>query len=382
MQPTLRRASAALLGATVLAGSFATTALAADPEPSDLHVFLDAPNGLQEHHRFSLTVQVNTLSADYETDATLDFDEVDGLGDECHAIPVAANECSIDNPAGTYHYVVTYSGNALTEGSVSSAMEVVVTPDTLDATNVRLNLSTFYPVRDGYRDTVTISGSRNEPIAVTISIYNSGNKRVRLATRSLAGGAYSYAWNGRNSKGDVLPAGKYKVVQRLADAFGTAKSFTSYVNLSGKKLVTLTKTITKKGSDIDAKTGKLSASGSTLILKPSNNGSAAGWQFKIPSALIYKKLAFSVTASAHFAAPPALIAMQNFNWCSGSGWDTSCFDQAKGIGNSSGSTKTYTTSGSVKANRDGKRVRGLAATLGTTVRVSKVQVKVTYQILK
>ncbi len=78
MQPMFRRASAALLGAAVLAGSFATSVAAVDPEPSDLHVFLNAPNGLQEHHPFSLTVQVNTASGDYETDATLDFDSDNG----------------------------------------------------------------------------------------------------------------------------------------------------------------------------------------------------------------------------------------------------------------------------------------------------------------
>jgi hypothetical protein len=378
MQPTLRRAAAALLGATVLAGSIATTVAAVDPEPSDLHVFLNAPNGLEEHHPFSLTVQVNTLSSDSQTDATLDFDEADSLGQECHDVPVAGNECSIDNPAGTYHYVVTYSGNAQTQGSVSAPMEIVVTPDTLDADSVGLTPSTFYPVKDGYRDTVTISGNRQEEITVTISVYNGANKRVHLASVSQASGSYAHKWNGRNSKGDILPAGKYRVVQKLIDAFGTTKSFTSYVNLSLKKLVTLSKVITKDGSAITAGGGNLAKSGGALRMKGS--GARAGWQFKIPSALIYKSLTFRVSAAAHLAAPPSFIGIQNFNICSD--WDADCFDRLKGIGSSSGARKWYSTSGSPSSHRKGLVVRGLVYVSTGTVWVYKAEIKVTYQVLK
>lgn len=381
MQPMLRRASVALLGATVLAGSFATTVAAVDPEPSTTDLSWIANGPLQDNHPITIQASIQTAVNGWADNATIDFDEVDGLGAECHGVVVDAGnatQCVIpDLGPGTYHYEATYSGNAVVAGSVSNVLELVIVADTVDATNVKVNYATFYPVKDGYRDSLTISGNRQEAIAVTISIYNGNNKRVRQASKSSASGGYSYAWNGRDSKGDVLPAGKYRIVQKLVDAAGTTKSFTSYSNLSGKKLVTLTKTISKKGSAIDAKAGKLSVSGGTLILKPSNNGSVGGWQFKLPSALIYKKLSFSATASAPLAAPPALIAMQNFNWCSGSAWDTSCFNQVKAIGNTSGSSKTYTTSGSASANRDGKRVRGLVATLGVTVRVSKVQVKVT-----
>ncbi len=276
---------------------------------------------------------------------------------------------------------MTYSGNALTQGSVSSPMEVVVTPDTLDAHGVGTNYSTFYPVKDGYRDAVTISGARDEPIAVTISIYNSSNKRVRFATKALAGGGYSYPWNGRNSKGDVLPAGKYKVVQRLVDEFDTAKSFTSYVNLSAKKLVTQTKVITKNGSAISRQLGNVAASGGTLRVKAGSGGAGGGgWQFKIPSAVVYKSISFRINAAARFSAPPSQIAIQNFNTCTA--WSTSCFDRWKGIGNSSGARKWYTTSGSPSSHRNGNVVRGIVYVPQGTVYVYKAEVKVTYQILK
>ena len=112
--------------------------------------------------------------------------------------------------------------------------------------------------------------------AVTISIYNANNKRVKLVTKSSASGGYSYAWNGRNGKGDVLPAGKYRIVQKLVDEFGTTKSFTNYANLSRKKLVTLTKTITKNGSAIAAQLGNVAESGGTLRVKARSGGASGG----------------------------------------------------------------------------------------------------------
>ena len=236
-------------------------------------------------------------------------------------------------------------------------------------------------MKDGYRDALTISGNRQESLAVTISIYNSNNKRVRLASKASAAGAYTYPWNGRNSKGDVLPSGKYRVVQRLVDTAGTAKSYASYVNLSTKKLVTLSKVITKNGSAISVQLGNAKVSGGTLRVKAGSGGAAGGgWQFKIPSAVIYKSISFRINAAAHLSAPPSQIAIQNFNTCTD--WNTSCFDRWKGIGSSSGARKWYTTSGALSSHRNGHVVRGIVYVPQGTVYVYKAEVKVTYQILK
>ena len=113
----------------------------------------------------------------------------------------------------------------------------------------------------------------------------------------------------------------------------TTKSFTAYVNLSTKKLVTVTKTITKNGSALAAFGGKVAKSGTSVRLKGGSSAALAGWQFKIPSAVIYKSLSFRVNASARLSAPASIIAMQNFNLCGT--WNTGCFDRFKGIGNSS-----------------------------------------------
>jgi hypothetical protein len=385
MLPRLRRASAALLAASLLTGSIASTVSAVDPIPSFTTLTWFANGPLQENHPITLLASIGTESDAWDDGTTVDFDEVDGLGGECHGVAVNPDNqmfCVIDNlEPGTYHYVATYSGNAEVAGSESDVLEITIVADTVDASGVKVNPLTFYPVKDGYRDALTISGHRLEAIAVTISIYNANNKRVKLVMKSSASGGYSYAWNGRSSKGDVLPAGKYRIVQKLVDEFGTTKSFTSYANLSTKKLVTLTKTITRNGSAIAAQLGNVALSGGTLRVKARSGGaSGAGWQFKIPSAVSYKSLQFRVSSAVHFSAPPTEIAMQNFNRCTV--WDTGCFDRWKGIGNTSGGRRWYSTSGSPTSHRKGTVVRGIIYVPNGTVYVYKAEVKVKYQVLR
>ena len=387
MQPTLKRATAALLGATVLAGSLATTVAAVGPEASTTTMTIDLQgHAAQDNHPFTLTATVSPTPAGWDTGSTIAFVDADGSDVGCAAAPVDAgnqSSCTIADPApGTYHFKAAFVGNDVLAGSESDPATggITVDPDSVEAHAVGVSAGSIYPVKDGYRDTVTLSGHRDKSIAVTISIYNSNNKRVRIATKSSATGSYSYVWNGRNSKGDVLPAGKYRIVQKLSDTAGTTKSFTAYVNLSAKKLVTVTKTITKNGSALAAAGGKVSKSGTSVRLKGGSSAALAGWQFKIPSAVIYKWLSFRVNASARLSAPASIIAMQNFNLCGD--WNTGCFDRFKGIGNSSGSAKWYSTSGSPSAHRKGLTVRGLVGVASGTVYVHKAEIKVTYQILK
>ena len=321
--------------------------------------------------------------AGWDTDATMDFADGNGPVTECTEVavdPGNQTSCTISDPAaGTYHYTATYSGNATVATSVSTELEVIVVADTVEATGVGVNYGTFYPVSDNYRDTLRISGNRHEPIAVTIRIYNSNGKRVALVSKSRASGGYAYEWNGKKS-GTLLPAGKYRIVQTLVDAAGTTKAYTDYANLSHKKLVTVTKTITKKGSALTTTLGKVAVSGSTVRIRAGADAGGAGWQFKIPSAVIYKSLSFRVNAAAHFSAPPSEIAIQNFNICSV--WNTGCFDRWKGIGNTSGARKWYGTSGSPSSHRKGHVVRGIVYVPVGTVYVYQAEVKVKYQILK
>ena len=385
MMPILRRV-VAVLGAAVIVASLATTVVAADPETSTTTLDrFDDGQPLQANHPIMLQATVSTLGADFATDATMDFDATEPGAGECDGVtvdPANPTFCQISGlAAGTYHYTATYSGNATVTGSVSDVFELVVPPDTVDATAVGVNYGTFYPVKDQYRDALRIAGSRQEMIAVTIRIYNASNKRVKLVTKSQATGGYSYDWNGRSSSGALLPAGKYRIVQTLVDSAGTTKVVTKYANLSHKKLVTRTKTITKNGVAVTAGTiGHVYKSGTAAHIKAGSSGALAGWQFRIPAAVTYKSIQFRANIAAHLAAPPSLIAMQNFNWCSD--WSTDCFDRVKSIGNSSGSARWYSTSGSPSAHRKGLIVRGLAGVGVGSIYVYKVAVKVTYTVLK
>jgi hypothetical protein len=382
MKPMPRRI-VAVLGATVLVASLATSAVAADPELSSTELSV-ADGTLQANHPITLQATVTTPGADFATDATIDFDAAEPGAAECLGVQVDAvnpTYCHINSlAAGTYHYTATYSGNATVAGSPSGVLELVVAPDTVDATGVGVNYGTFYPVKDNYRDALRISGARQEKIAVTIRIYNAKGKRVALVTRALASGGYAYDWNGKDGKA-LLPAGKYRIVQTLVDAEGTTTSVTRYANLSHKKLVTRTKTITKNGVAVTAGTiGHVYKSGHAAHIKAGSTGAVAGWQFKIPAAVTYKSIQFRANIGAHLAAPPSLVAMQNFNWCSD--WNTDCFDSVKTIGNGSGSAKWYSTHGSPTAHRKGRIVRGVAGVGVGSIYVYKVAVKVTYTVLK
>jgi hypothetical protein len=383
MQPTHRRL-VAVLSAAVIAASFAGTAVAADPEPSSTNLSWVADGPLQANHQVSLLASVTTDVEGWATDATMDFDAAEDGAGECHAIPVDAGNstlCQIPSlAAGTYHYTATYSGNAVVAGSVSNELELVIVVDTVDATGVTVSYATFYPVRDHYRDTLRVSGLRQEAIAVTIRIYNAKNKRVALVTKPRATGAYAYDWNGRTGT-TLLPAGRYRIVQTLVDAAGTTKSVTKYASLSHKKLVRVTKTITKNGVSVTAGTiGHLYKSGTAVHIKAGSTGALAGWQFKIPAAVSYVSIQFRAKVAAHLAAPPSLIAMQNFNWCTD--WNAACFDRVKDIGNSSGAAKWYATSGSPSAHRKGLIVRGTAGVATGSIYVYKVALKVTYTVLR
>ena len=386
MKPALRRATAALLGATVLAGSFATTVAAADPSTTTMTIDLQG-HAAQEHHAFTLTATVSPTPAGWDTDATIAFEDADGSAVGCAAAPVDAvnnqTSCTINSAApGTYHFKAVYSGNTVLAGSESDPATggITVDPDSVEAHAVGVSAGSIYPVKDSYRDTVTLSGNRDESIAVTISVYNSSNKRVRLATKSSATGSYSYVVERTRQQGSRAPG---RQVPRRPEA---RRHVRNDEVVHGLRQPVDEEARHRDQDDHQERIGgrrcggKVTKSGTSVRLKGGSSAALAGWQFKIPSAVIYKSLSFRVNASARLSAPASIIAMQNFNLCGT--WNTGCFDRFKGIGNSSGSAKWYSTSGSPSAHRNGLTVRGLVGVASGTVYVHKAEIKVTYQVLK
>jgi len=364
--------------------------VAAPPDPSPSTTALAGPGSVVVGGEAVLTATV-TAPAGYETGATITFTAISGGGPDCTnvAVDTSGTTCHLASlPVGTYVYQASYSGNATTDPSTSSQVTFVVTavPDTtLDASGVGTDLTTFYPVKDGYRDTLKVQGVRGEPITVTIRIYNASGTRVLLKTIASGAGAYAYGWSGRDSHGSVRTAGKYKIVQTLADGAGNTLVVTKFVTLSQKKLITRTTYVTKKGLSITAGTaGNIFVSKSVGYAKlrgTSGSPAMAGYSFTIPSAVVYKSIAFQVYGTGPTSSPLTTIGLQDMVSCpdlSGD-WFIDCFDHWRSW--SGTSAAWHTASGSASTNRNGTRVRGAIVAMHGTVVVTRVRVKVVYQVL-
>lgn len=210
--------------------------------------------------------------------------------------------------------------------SVPLARTVVA--NTVNASGVGLSSSSVYPVRDSWKDTVAIRGTRNERASVAISVYSPTGSRVRSVSIATGSGPYTYSWNGRNSSGSILAAGKYRVVQVVRDAYGARKTYTSYVTLSRRKMTWYSRTITVAAGPRrfsvagDASIQSQYSTTSTRALTLSNPVAgqlkwlAVGYQFTLPSASTYTSLSFQVQGSWTGTTAPkiGLVPWSSGDW--------------------------------------------------------------------
>jgi FlgD Ig-like domain len=356
--------------------------------------WFDLGSPMQEHHVITLNAGVGTAVNEFFEGATMTFEELEGDAPTCVTAVDPSNQtlCQIPSiPAGIYQYHAIYSGNTIVAGSVSDPFEFTIAPDTVDATGVGQNYTTIYPVVDGYRDGLTLYGTRKEPIGVTVRVYNPAGGLVRKAVLATGTGKYSYLWNGRSTSGTLLADGKYRVTQTLRDAAGTSKVVTTYVNVSKKRLYTYTKDVTVAGSSIKAKgtdngSVAISTSGGYARVRANTGGWAAvGYQLTMPSASVYKSISFRIYMKGGLSVPTNYISMQNFVACpysSSTTWNPGCFDHASPIGSSSATAFWDMTSGNTTSNRYGKTIRGLVEVNFGTVYIYQARVHVVYGILK
>ena len=292
-------------------------------------------------------------------------------------------------PAGTFTLTASYTGDAHYAPS-SNVQTLVVAANVVEAEGVGVQYSTFYPVVDGYRDSVAIKGSRFEAASVAIRILGPTGTTVRTATIASASGTYSYLWNGRNAAGALLPAGRYTAVQTLTDSQGAKETVTSLVRLSHGRLVTKTAYVTRDGSAISAKGSSgggsvtTSTSGGYAKIDAGSGWASAGWEFSIPAAFIYKSVAIEVYAKAGWSAPPIALGTQNFQSCPRTtDWNETCFERWVALGNSPPSVRWYSTSpSSSAAYRSGRFVRGIITADYGAVFVYEARAKVVYQVLE
>ena len=351
---------------------------------------VSAPDPVEANHEFDVYASLAPPTTGVTPNGTLTLTEVE----TGQVVGIASGDWpqfSVHfgpRPLGTYHFVAEFSGDGNFEAQTGAPFAVHVVSDVVEATDVGVTYSTFYPVTDGYRDREKITGRRQEPASVSIRIYSPTHRLVRSTSVAKGTGLYGYQWNGRIGS-TILASGRYKIVQTLTDAAGTKKVVTSYANLSHKRLVTKTAYVSKSGNLVSAKgtepTAKvtLSSTGHYAKLTSTTGSAAVGYQFTIPSATKYKSIWFQIYTKAYFAAPGNEMGLQNFATCPYSAdWNTGCFDRWHTFGFTNGGPGWAATSGSLTNNRYGRIVRGTVVVTYGTVYVYKARIKVVYQVLK
>lgn len=106
--------------------------------------------------------------------------------------------------------------------------------------SLSLSQRTVYPVKDGFRDSVTVTASSTIPAGGTITIKSGSQVALKRTLRRAS--HWSLTWNGR-SDGQIR-TGKYTVTVTIRGGEGAPRSRASTVIISSKRLVKHTATST------------------------------------------------------------------------------------------------------------------------------------------
>ena len=275
---------------------------ASQSDPASVTVGIATQVGLTSSANPASTTQQVTITASVTpasvTGGTMSIvDAFDGSSIASGSIGPGATSVSVTRAfaVGDHPLTATYSGDG-DYGPSDAQLTQTVEPDTTVDGWAGVLYSTFYPYKDGYRDTNAIRGSLGEPASVLIRIYAPSDALIRtIDLGARPAGAYSWTWTGRTSSGAILPAGRYKVVQRLTDASSNVKNVTSFSTVSTKKLKWTSATITLHGSDFTARSdggsGYISKTRSAYAggvrLYSGKAGVAVAYKFTVHGARVY-----------------------------------------------------------------------------------------------
>jgi hypothetical protein len=221
-------------------------------------------------------------------------------------------------PVGTNRLVGEFIGDASFYQDQAELLQTVFADKSVEATGLAVSPTTFYPVVDGYRDTISIKGTTLEPATVTIRIFNSKGSLVRSLALGSRSGAFSTTWNGKNSSGTLLAAGTYKVQHRLQDTKGNVLYKSTPVTLSWRKVKWVAASSTRYGTayatTLRGGTGTISRTSSfTSGLRVAGGSSSSGYavarySFTLRSALAYKGLKIQVLGKGTRSTSRAILA--------------------------------------------------------------------------
>lgn len=148
-----------------------------------------------------------------------------------------------------------------------TGFSIIDVDGTAPSVTVGLSASAIYPIRDGYRDSITISAKPSEAASAKVEFVNSASKVVRTISRASAT-SHSVAFNGRTSGGSLLPAGRYTARVTVTDKAGNKTTVSRALSLSHKRIQKRTWTRTFKAGATLTRNGAFVQACSTLR-KPS-----------------------------------------------------------------------------------------------------------------
>lgn len=239
-------------GALAAAALVVASAVPANADAVALSVSVAAPtvtlpigDGYQDHESLSIAVSAPAT-------ATVVLQRAGGESSTlAQDLPLAAGSNPLSVPttglvAGDWTATVT-----TTDGAVAVAAFAVQPLDSrVTKVAVSRSLSTVYPVKDGYRDSVVFT------VTPTLSAGPASAKVTGTATLTRAGhtakawklhsGVDRLVWNGKD-RGAVRP-GRYVLTVRAKGAQGAARTVRSSVTVSPKRLVARTTTVVKEAS--------------------------------------------------------------------------------------------------------------------------------------
>jgi subtilisin family serine protease/flagellar hook assembly protein FlgD len=158
---------------------------------------------------------------------------------------------------GTY-LVRLLTAETISGTVVRGAVDTTVALDTHrpKLTKVSAGGATFYPAKDGYRDTFAPAVVSSQPAKLRLVVRSSSKAVVRTMSKDIESDRTAITWNGRTAGGTRVPAGAYTWRFTATDAAGNVgASPWKTVHVSAKHLVRKTATIETAGHSYSSVSG-------------------------------------------------------------------------------------------------------------------------------
>lgn len=205
--------------------------------------------------------------------------------------------------------------------STSETVKIIVEPmDTwLDVSDPAPDASTFYPVRDAYRDDVVVRTWAYEPIASgSVVVTNAKGKTVMRRTFGASDiGELVIQWSPLGSTKKPLPPGAYRMTVSLADAAGNRGTYEVPFSLSSRQVVWKTAKEVQLGDEYAYRHATDYAwvsrdlsrypFGVDIFGNTGDEEAEVGYVFSPPKAVAYGKITFDVCSTTAGTGSPGRI---------------------------------------------------------------------------